>query len=328
MIDSHGTTPAKSSSHVSAVIPCYNGRTYVGDAIRSVLGQTRGDLEVIVVDDGSSDDSLDVVRSIDDSRVRLVEHTVNRGIAAARNTGVREARGDYIAFLDQDDTWHPRKLEKQVGILDRDTAGQIGLVFTAREIVRDNRRYRIARDLRFPKPIENASRRDVLAALLESNFVWLISALVRKRCFEEIGLFSESIRSGVDDLDFCVRLVMKYRLAYVDEVLVMRREHGENYSDPTRMLSDNLDVIDRIVRFDPMLDGLARRRRSELYFRCGRWWQNRGEREKAREAFHESLEAYRGKFKAIGALLLVMTGPVGDGLVGLYNTARYGRRGG
>lgn len=328
MSDSRGKRRGDSPGRVSVVIPCYNGRAYVADAVGSVLAQTYEDLELIVVDDGSSDDSRDIVRSFDDPRLRLVERGVNGGIAAARNTGVRESHGEYVAFLDQDDTWYPRKIEKQVEVLDRDTAGEIGLVFAAREIVRDGKRSRVARDLRFPKPIEEAPRRDVLAALMERNFVWLISALVRRSCFDDVGFFTESIRSGADDLDFCVRLAMKYRLAYVDEVLVTRREHGENYTDPTRMLADDLDIIDRIARFDPGLEGLRRRRRSELHFRCGRWWQDRGERGKAREAFRESLRAGPGKVKALGALWLVALGPAGEGLVRLYNAARYGRPGG
>lgn len=328
MIDSSGKAHGGSAVRVTAVIPCYNGRAYVADAVRSALAQTYGSLEVVVVDDGSSDDSRDVVRSIGDPRVRLVEHESNRGIAAARNTGVRQARGDYVAFLDQDDTWYPRKLEKQVEVLDRDASGEIGLVFAAREILRDGKRRRVARDLRFPRPIETASRREVLAAFLERNFVWLISALVRRRCFDDVGFFSESITSGADDLEFCVRLAMKYRLAYIDEVLVTRREHGANYTDPTRMLADDLDVIDRIARFDPTLEGMRRRRRGELFFRCGRWWQDRGERGKAREAFRESLEASPAGVKALGALGLVALGPVGESLVRCYNALRYGRGGG
>jgi glycosyltransferase involved in cell wall biosynthesis len=320
--------PGASAARVTTVIPCYNGRAYIGDAVRSVLGQTYGALEVVVVDDGSSDGSKDVVRGVADPRVRVVEHEVNRGIAAARNTGVREARGEYVAFLDQDDTWYPRKLEKQVEVLDKDETGEIGLVFTAREIKRNGGTHRVGRDLRFPKPIEKASRRDVLAAFLERNFVWLISALVRRRCFDDVGFFSESIRSGADDFDFCVRLAMQYRLAYIDEVLVTRHEHGENYTDPTRMLADDLDVVDRIAAFDPTLEELRRRRRSELYFRSGRWWQDRGERGKAREAFRESLRAWPGKVKAVGALCLVAMGPVGEGLVKLQNVVRHGRSGG
>lgn len=312
----------KGSCRVSVVIPCFNGEAYIGQAVSSVLSQTFPDLEVIVVDDRSSDGSRGVVRSIGDSRVRLIEHEVNRGISASRNTGIRHARGEYIAFLDQDDYWHPEKLEKQVRVLDGDTTGEIGLVFTGREILADGKRFRRRRDRRFPKPIEKASRRDVLAAFLHRNYVWLISVLVRKRCFDDVGLFSESITSGVDDFDFCVRLAMKYRLAHIDEALVTRREHGENYSDPTKMLADDLDVIDRIAESDPTLDGLRRKRRGELFFRCGRWWHDKGEREKAREAYLNSLSADRGKVKAMIAFGLLVTGPVGDGLMKLQRLVR------
>lgn len=310
---------------VSVVIPCYNGRAYVADAIESVLAQTYPRLEVIVVDDGSSDDSRDVVRAIGDGRVRLVEHEKNRGIAAARNTGIRSARGGCVGFLDQDDTWRPRKLEKQIAVLEGDRAGEIGLVFTGREILRNGKRRVLARDLHFPRPLESAPRREVLAAFLRRNFVWLISALVRRRCFDDVGLFSESIRSGVDDLEFCVRLAMKYRLAYVDEILVTRREHGMNYTDPTRMLADNLEMVDRIVRAEPSLERLAGKRRSDLYFSCGRWWHDRGDRGRAWGAYRQSLKLDGGRLKALGAMSLVVLGPVGDQAVKLYNRARHGR---
>ena len=326
MTGSARTDPAGASGgrscRVSTVIPCYNGEAYIADAVRSVLNQTYRDLEVIVVDDRSSDGSKDIVRSIGDPRVRLVEHDVNRGIAAARNTGIRHAQGEYIAFLDQDDFWHPEKLRKQVAVLDGDTTGEIGLVFTGREILSGGKKYRVRRDRRFPKPIETALRRDILAAFLRRNFVWLVSVLVRRRCFDDVGFFSESITSGVDDVEFCVRLVMKYRLAYIDEVLVTRREHGENYSDPTRMLSDALAVTDRIAEWDSTLDALRRKSHGDLFFRCGRWWQDRGERSRARQAYLDSIGADRRKVKAMFGLVLLAMGPVGDVLVKMGRSFR------
>src|SRR5215510_16423618 len=98
---------------VSVIIPTFNRQT-IGRALSSVLRQSRKDLEVIIVDDASTDNSLDQVCRSDDRRIKIIAHRVNRGAAAARNTGIRAARGNYIAFLDSDDLWAPNKLERQL----------------------------------------------------------------------------------------------------------------------------------------------------------------------------------------------------------------------
>ena len=99
---------------VSVVIPAYNRADSLADAITSVTAQTFRDLEIIVVDDGSTDGTRTVVERLTDDRIRYVRHDVNKGANAARNTGTGEARGRYVAFQDSDDYWHPEKLQKQV----------------------------------------------------------------------------------------------------------------------------------------------------------------------------------------------------------------------
>ena len=308
---------------VSVVIPCYNGEAFIGEAIVSVLSQSYGDFEVIVVDDGSSDGSTEKVRSFEDSRVRLIEHEENKGIAAARNTGIKEAHGEFVAFLDQDDLWYPKKLEKQLAVFDQDTTGEIGLVFTRREILEKGKRIHWRSDMRFPKPIEKASRREVLAAFMKKNFVPMMSVLVRRRCVEDVGLLTESIRSGADDFEFCARVAMKYRFAHVNEVLVTRREHGENYSDPSRFLADDLAVLEQIAEVEPSLKRLIRKRHSDLIYKCARWWHLRGDRSKARKAYIDSIKLTPTKFSATAGLALLIFGPVGDGLYRLWRVVRY-----
>ena len=99
---------------VSVVIPTHDRAHLVGRAIRSVLAQTFQDFEIIVVDDCSVDNTKEVVQSLADSRIRYLRHEINRGGSAARNTGIGAARGEWIAFLDSDDEWLPKKLEKQL----------------------------------------------------------------------------------------------------------------------------------------------------------------------------------------------------------------------
>lgn len=121
---------------VSVIIPCYNRSKIVGRAIRSVFDQSMTDWELVIVDDASTDSEelRNVISNLDDSRVRLVRHETNRFAAAARNTGVREARGAFIAFLDSDDEWLPEKLEKQLAMVGQDASRDM-LVHACAEVL-------------------------------------------------------------------------------------------------------------------------------------------------------------------------------------------------
>jgi glycosyltransferase involved in cell wall biosynthesis len=110
---------------VSVVLPTFNRGYCLERAIRSVLGQTYPDWELIVVDDGSTDDTQAVLESFKDPRIRVFRHSVNRGVAAARNTGLAAARGEFIAFLDSDDEWRPDKLTKQLDVMTRAPTRQL-----------------------------------------------------------------------------------------------------------------------------------------------------------------------------------------------------------
>mgnify|MGYP001146457269 FL=1 len=103
---------------VSVVIPAYNAELYIKHAIDSILCQSHSDLEVIIVNDGSTDNTQAIVMSFTDPRVRLVNKT-NGGMSSARNAGVDQAKGEYLAFLDADDYWMPDKLEKQISLLNK-----------------------------------------------------------------------------------------------------------------------------------------------------------------------------------------------------------------
>ncbi len=112
---------------VSVIVPVYNVEDYISEAIHSILGQTYKNFELIIVDDESPDKSIEICRQIQDPRIQIV-HQKNRGLAGARNTGIRNAKGDYLAFLDSDDLWTPDKLEKHVQHLD--SSPNIGVSFS------------------------------------------------------------------------------------------------------------------------------------------------------------------------------------------------------
>ncbi len=306
---------ADNTSHprVSVVIPCYNGERFVAEAIQSVLDQSMRDFEIIVVDDGSRDGSRAVVaKYLDDRRVRHVEHAENRGIAAARNTGIKEARSEFIAFLDQDDLWYPEKLEKQLQVFERDKSGEIGLVFSAHKISSKGRPPCTPRGRRVPLNINDASREAVFGALFLHNFITMSSVVVRRGCFKTLGLLDENIRSGADDYEFCTRLVLEYGIFHLDQQLVVRRIHDSNFTNDEKLTPDGIAINRRLAEIHPQLAPLRARREGELLFKLGRALHGKGDRTRAKQAYRDALQVRPRYVKAVVALGLCSLGRFGD----------------
>lgn len=204
---------------VSALIPTYNRRAEVVRAIDSVFAQTVPVDEIIVVDDGSTDGSAEAIRDRYGSRVVLLEQK-NAGVSAARNRGIREAQGEWIAFLDSDDTWLPTKIERQLEALAA-LGGEFGLCLTDCAFDGD------------PRLKSSAFERSGFAAtsklgavekpaqymLAGREFFWLPSLMVRRSLLEELRAFNESLVIG-EDTDLLFRLCFKTRFCFVAEQLV------------------------------------------------------------------------------------------------------------
>jgi len=297
---------------VSVIIPCYNGEHFIGDAIKSVLSQSFQELELIVVDDGSGDGSGAIIdRYKSDSRVLSLAHEKNRGIPAARNTGMRHARGRYIAFLDQDDIWRQKKLIKQIQIMEEDTDGEIGLVFSDVEMIQTIGGRKKVWIEKAPAGIGSKDRMDILRALFMRNFIPIVTATVRRECFDTLGLLDETILSGADDYEFCFRVVMKYRLAHIEEPLVTRRYHGRNFTDVKKFYPDTLRILGRMIEEAPELADLKRKRLAGLNLKRGNCHLIDGEIEQARNAYKTSWSHERSNWKALLGILLSYAGPVG-----------------
>jgi glycosyltransferase involved in cell wall biosynthesis len=229
-------------SLVSVVIPSYNSARFVAGAIDSALAQTYWPLEIVVVDDGSTDNTAEVLAPYGD-RIRVLRQE-NRGLAGARNCGLRAAKGDLIALLDADDQWLPEKLEKQVALLgDPD----VGLVHCAFWHWRPDTDERIRRDL-----IGRARYvGDCYERLFTANGVLPSTALFRRACLDRAGLFDERLRS-VEDLDLWYRMARHFRFAYVDEPLALYRLHGDSLTqNKLRMWRSELIVTHKQLAADP-----------------------------------------------------------------------------
>jgi len=250
---------------VSVILPTYNREHLIRRAIRSVLDQTYDNLEVIVVDDCSTDATRKVVEEFSDSRIRYLLHERRRGASAARNTGIRAALGDYIAFQDSDDEWIPDKLERQISVLEHATR-RIGVVYTAFWRFRNGRKERI------PKSTIRTKSGRIHAALLRRNFVTTQSALVRKECIQKTGLFDESLKR-FQDWDLWIRISRVYDFAFIDVPLIKAYlqpdsitldQKGEPHA-LNRILEKNMDEI----RQNKRLLGLYYLRIGAAYCRLG-----------------------------------------------------------
>ncbi|WP_051463184.1 glycosyltransferase family 2 protein [Deferrisoma camini] len=187
---------------VSVVIPCFNAARYVAETLSSVLAQTYPRLEVIVVDDGSTDGTLDVLHSFREA-VTVVRHDRNRGVAAARNTGAGLARGEFLAFVDADDLWTPQKLTRQI-----EAASEPDVVL----LVHTDLGYIDETGAPHPRPwpMWTTADGDCFAELLRSNGVAASAALVRRPAFERCGGFEEGLR-GTEDYHLWLRLTLRGR---------------------------------------------------------------------------------------------------------------------
>jgi glycosyltransferase involved in cell wall biosynthesis len=205
---------------VSVVIPVYNAERFIAETIDSVLNQSYLDYEIILVDDGSTDRTTAICRRYAreyPDKVRFFRQS-NSGPGRARNLGIKMAVGRYIAFLDADDLWMPRKLEKQVRYMERQPP-EVGMVYARAVKFDENGVWKVPK--RYQKrPVEGWVYWDIL----RSNPVASPSVLVRKSCFETVGYFDESL-DIIEDHDMWLRIAKKFRIAFVGEELCLYREH-------------------------------------------------------------------------------------------------------
>jgi glycosyltransferase involved in cell wall biosynthesis len=220
---------------ISVVIPAYNQAAYLGAAIRSVLGQTRQDFEIIVVDDGSTDGTSEVAASFADARVRCIRQD-NRGLPAARNTGIRAATGACVSLLDSDDLFLPRKLELLADALDRQPG--LGLVAGKAAYIDQD-----GCDLQ--QPIGSALPDDP-AQLLLGNPIHVGSVLVRRAWLERVGLFDERLRA-CEDWDMWLRLATAgCPMRSIDQPVSLYRVHTAQMTrSAKRMREAMLQTLDK-----------------------------------------------------------------------------------
>ena len=216
---------------VSVVIPAYNYARFLPDAIASSLAQHYSPLEVIVVDDGSTDETPAVLARITDSRLRVIRQT-NSGLSAARNTGIREASHPFVAFLDADDRWAENFLPIAMARF-RELPGDFAIVTgDSQRMAVDGRLVEKQRSLS-PNP-DTLTARDFILV----NRMFPSAVVVRRSILVECGGFDTTLRSS-EDRDMWIRMTAHHRAAYIHEVFAHIRRHGENMSKHAARMREN-----------------------------------------------------------------------------------------
>lgn len=261
---------------VSVVIPAHNYGRLIGETLRSVLSQTFVDLEAIVVDDGSTDNTKDIVRGINDSRIRYI-YQENQGLAAARNTGIKAGSGEYLAFVDADDLWMPEKLDRQLSVLcDR---ADVGLVYGSYMVIDENGKVLVTRNAgEVPYPL--------LPSLVRTNLVAgsATTSVVRRRCFDYAGLFDETLRA-CEDWDMWLRIACHAQFAAVQEPIAKLRLHSSNMTSDSKRMEIGLQTVVNKFFSNPELPRdirvLKRKATAGAYFHSAVFYLRNGKRNPA-----------------------------------------------
>lgn len=196
---------------ISIVMPTFNRSGLIKEAVESVFNQDYSDYEVIIVDDGSTDNTYNSIERYN-ANIRYIFQN-NSGVSKARNTGIRAAKGNYIAFLDSDDLWDPRKLSTQLQFFENNPDSYI---YYTREIwMRNNSRVN-------PPQVYFPGDRNILPKLLKRCFIGASSVMVRKDLFDHIGYFDESL-PVCEDLDLWLRIILKFPIFFINKQLTIKR---------------------------------------------------------------------------------------------------------
>jgi glycosyltransferase involved in cell wall biosynthesis len=317
-------TQSQENPLVSVIIPCLNRETLVGQAIESALNQTYQNLEVIVVNDGSTDGTENVVLSYTEktSRVRYFKHEVNKGIPAARNTGIRSSLGQYVAFLDSDDMWLPNKIEAQLQIFCQDAEEEVGVVWS-NAYYTDQLGNTKTSDAEVPDDLAYLSGLNLLRRLFLRNFIIAGTTMIRRYCFEKVGLLDEQLRGGTDDWDLWLRLAPYFKFTYAPTPLAVIRLHDGNYTVIERHVQDALVIIEKTLARNPELITLKQKRVAYLHYALGLDYLDQGKTQMAREHLWKAISARPFIGRPLLAWMCACCGPLGIAGRKIYRHAKY-----
>jgi glycosyltransferase involved in cell wall biosynthesis len=288
----------RSMPTVSVIIPTYNREQLLGRAIKSVLVQTYQDFELIIVDDGSTDNTERLVKNFKSEKIRYIRSRENKGVSAARNIGIQSAKGDYIAFQDSDDEWMPEKLEKQMRAFET-APPEVGIVYTGFLMITVNKR-----DY---KPSAEITPKDgnIFRSILRGEYLVAPQTTVIKReCFEKAGMFDEDFLS-LEDWELFLRFSRYYQFKYINEPLLLYYYQPNSVPRIKNVVVRAYKLILKMYFEDIKQD---KRLLARHYLRLGHLLYFSGEHNEGRSYFFKSIKAYPLDIKVIGAFLVSFLG--------------------
>ena len=281
---------------VSVIIPTYNRAHLIGRAIRSVLEQTYRDFELIVVDDASTDNTEEVVKSFNDGRLRYIRLGENTGTSSVpRNTGIKAAGGEYVALLDSDDEWFPEKLEKQINKF-KSVSSDVGVISCGSVCIIEQTGEKLFDFI----PVR---RGDVFKYMVEETVLGDTTPLVRKECFDKVGGYDTEF-SSAQSWDMWIRVSQYYKFDFVPEILHKANIHG---SQNTASLERTIQGLDRIIR--KYQSYLSKKTLSTRFRHLGTLCCYQGNFKKASRYFKESIRKNPRNIQVYILLLLCNLAP-------------------
>jgi glycosyltransferase involved in cell wall biosynthesis len=282
---------------ISVIIPTYNRAQLIGRAILSVLAQTYKDFELVIVDDGSTDNTEEIVGSFDDTRIKFIRQNENKGAAAAKNIGIKIAQSEFIAFQDSDDECMPEKLEKQIKVFQKNKHKKLGVVYsTFMDIKGDKTSYCRPKTI---TPKEGIVYKKAFNELLRN--IGGATALIKKECFEKAGLFDERFPRW-EDLEFFIRASKYYYFYHIDEALYIRHVTADSMSSNKKNLITAKKLL--LEKFSGEYKKRENRKMMADYlYDIGYFEYLRGETENGREYLLKSIKIHPFNFKVLMAFL-------------------------
>jgi glycosyltransferase involved in cell wall biosynthesis len=318
-------------ARIDVVLPAYNGSQVIRKALESALAQDVP-LNIIVVDDGSSDNSAEIAKSYG-PRVTVISQA-NRGVSGARNTGLAAAQAPYVALLDQDDVWQPGKLSRQLDLIEAHP--EVGLVFTDMRILKPDGTVIEDGFLRTTQPYMALDREplgndayllplSLGQAILRSNFISPSTALLRRQAVQEVGGFDESFRL-CDDADCWMRLLRHWRGIAIEDCLVLSLLWEGNASLKwDKLILERIRIGEKAARH-PELFPLAaaeyfQKERPVSHYRLGILALHGGDARAARDYFLKSLRDHWQVSTTLAYVATMLPRPLRMGLLHLKRAA-------
>lgn len=284
--------------NVSVIIPTYNCSQYISEAIESVLNQSFQAFELIIVNDGSTDRTDEVIKKYLDSfpdKIKYIKQE-NKGHAAARNTGIKASGGEFIAFLDADDLWLPNKLAAQILVFDKNP--DVGLVHTNCYGFGGPGGTYLGRYWMTPEQIQKHSGYIFFEHYFRTIRITTSTVMIRKKCLDEVGLFDENLsRLGSEDRELFLRILWKYHAVYIDKPLGKYRDRsdssGQNHE---KMIKGQKYVYEKITKLYKLPNSYKRKALSSVYYE----WAS---------AFYESFQFQQGYTLQVKSILYNPSNP-------------------